>query len=83
MGWAKGRNTGLGVGLAQLQTTENAQACKTCVLAPASSSLEPNKAPIMALYGQRGEEGEEGLWSRVGSGEHWQAEESSVRYTNN
>lgn len=73
----------MGVALVQLWTTENTQAYKTYVLAPASSSLEPDKTPIVAVSGQRGEEGEEGLWFRVGSGGHWQAEESSVRYTNN
>lgn len=33
----------MGVALVQLQTTENTQACKTCVLAPASSPSEPNR----------------------------------------
>ena len=76
--WAgsKGRNTGSGVAFMRLQTTENTQACKTCVLGPASGSSKPDGLPQHhgSLQGRGVGKGRRGCGPELGSGGRWQAE---------
>lgn len=76
--WAgsKGRNLGSGVAFLRLQTTENTQACKTCVLGPASGSSKPDGLPQHhgSLRGRGVGKGRRGCGPELGSGGRRQAE---------